>query len=1046
MHLSSSFAEGRFAGLFLALLLACATLYGPQTRAQQASDQAGEPANEAASEVGRAEVSVFLFKGGAPEPGLALYQGDTLLGRSDSEGAVFARIRAGQSVLEVRRDGQTIYEHSVNAAADDYIQLIITLDSGAPVANVEGEGGEELVVDSSDAEPGRLRGVLRSVVDGSPVAGVKVFASGLGELTRTDAEGAFSAEVPAGAYVVSLVHPNYTTRTLPNVEVAAEQETLASAELTPAGLELEEFVVTAPFIEGSVASVLAEQRASSEVAEVIGAEQFSKAGDSDAAEALQRVSGLVIEDGKFVVVRGQPSRYTATTFNGASLPSPDPVQQIVPLDLFPANVLRSIAVQKSFSADKPGGFGGGLIELRSRAIPESTFFEIGVKVGGNTESTGKDGLESRGGSRDWLGEDDGTRALPPELAAAVSTPEALQTFRRLPEAERNALGRTLDPNYALDEQSLPPNAGVSLSGGTSRSLFGGQAGVLGSLDLSNGYKRSVEIERSFNLAGGGRLDPVTDFVEERTDFSSTLGSLLVFGWENEFHRVNSNSFFIRDTIDRTQVDVGTDRTSDDREERNFLIEFNQRELFVQQLQGEHSFNRVLIDWGYQSSTGERERPDRRQYRYQLLSNDRVVNQSEFGLQREYNTTTDDTQSLSLNGTLTAWDSERLDVLVKLGAASSEQDRRSQTLRFRLQPDNDADLFDTDPESFYAPENIGAGLEFESPTLGNDNYAGRVEIDGYFLQTDVSWADRLRVVSGVRFEDASYETRTFSDEDTTQAIVSGFETSDALPAVSLTYFLNDTMQIRAAFGDSISRPLLVETSATSFFDPDNGRQFVGNTDLVPTEIRSYDLRYEWYPSGTQSLTAGVFYKDYTNAIERSFIPIGGGRPVISFINAPTASVSGVELGGRLDLRSVALLRKAGEWIEQTYLQANLSVIDSEVELDADTIATNARRQLQGQADNALNLQLGFEGEQRDWVLSYNRVGKRLDTAGIFGLPDIFEDPIAILDAAYTQRFGRAKVKLTIGNVLDAERTYKQGDQLQRQITTGTSYGLSFGYAF
>ena len=127
MHLSSSFAEGRFAGLFLALLLACATLYGPQTRAQQASDQAGEPANEAASEVGRAEVSVFLFKGGAPEPGLALYQGDTLLGRSDSEGAVFARIRAGQSVLEVRRDGQTIYEHSVNAAADDYIQLIITL-------------------------------------------------------------------------------------------------------------------------------------------------------------------------------------------------------------------------------------------------------------------------------------------------------------------------------------------------------------------------------------------------------------------------------------------------------------------------------------------------------------------------------------------------------------------------------------------------------------------------------------------------------------------------------------------------------------------------------------------------------------------------------------------------------------------------------------------------------------------------------------------------------------------------------------------------------
>src|SRR5690606_16972249 len=117
--------------------------------------------------------------------------------------------------------------------------------------------------------------------------------------------------------------------------------------------------------EGSSEAVVLDRRYSPQVVDAISAEQISRAGDSDAATALRRVTGLTLVDGQFVYVRGLGERYSSVLLNGAQIPSPDPTRRVVPLDLFPTNVIDTMTVQKSYSADMPAEFGGGTVQMRT---------------------------------------------------------------------------------------------------------------------------------------------------------------------------------------------------------------------------------------------------------------------------------------------------------------------------------------------------------------------------------------------------------------------------------------------------------------------------------------------------------------------------------------------------------------------------------------------------------------------------------------------------------------------------------------------------------
>ena len=306
-----------------------------------------------------------------------------------------------------------------------------------------------------DLPPGALVGTILSADDREPITNARVFFTGTDVEVQTDEDGAFAAELPAGVYSLSVVHPNYSTQTLDNIRVISEREVTANIELTPAGIQLQDYVVTAPYVEGSVADTIEAQRETSSVIEVLGAEQMQAAGDSDAAEALQRVSGLTVEQGKFVLVRGQPFRYTYTMWNGSALPSPEPLVRVVPLDLFPTGVLSGIEVQKSYSADVPAAFGAGLINLQTRGVPERPFLNLSMSTGFNSVSTFTDGLDYDGGRRDYLGFDDGTRALPQGVVDVNEEMGDLTELQQLEPDRYNELGRSFSNNYLTNRRNLP---------------------------------------------------------------------------------------------------------------------------------------------------------------------------------------------------------------------------------------------------------------------------------------------------------------------------------------------------------------------------------------------------------------------------------------------------------------------------------------------------------------------------------------------------------------------------------------------------------------
>ncbi len=998
------------------------------------------------------DVWLFIFaEDGTPVAGVDMQVDGETVDTSSPAGAIYARIPAGRRDVSLVRDGETLLELDLLTADEEDIQILVTLRSGRePDVAIESSGADPVLAGQTEEQrivgalkPGLLEGEVVSVEDGAPIVGAEIFVAGTETRMRTNAAGQYQAELPPGNYTLSIVHPDYAAQTLENIRVIPGKAVTASVEMAPSGVQLAEYTVTAPFIEGSVASTFTQQREASGVTEVIGSEQFSRTGDSDAAEALQRVSGLTLEQGKFVVIRGQPSRYTYSQFNGSPLPSPDPVRQAIPLDLFPADILSGIEVQKAYSPDKPGAFGGGLVSLNTRGVPKSGFLNLEVSTGANGQSTGETGATYDGGVEDFLGQDNGARELPSSVRAVANVQD-------LSEAESIQLGRDFNDVFLVETMELPADVGLSSAGGRGFETPYGRFGFLTSASYSHKYRQVVERDIDF-VGTQDNLNADEDFTERRTDRDIQISGLAVISGEWENHKLNLNNFFIRDTKDRTQIADGFSLVSDEFQERRFLLEFNQRETLLHQLVGEHDFGAVKIDWRAQTASSERDRPDRRTYRFvgPLGSTDPLRFGNEEALERNFNEVQDDVDSYGIDLTFPFGRLGPVDTTFKIGLAESMQERTSDTRRFQFEPSARANLVRPIPEFIINDFTIGDTVDFTELTTATDDYTGNADVSGRYVMADLRYEELLRLVFGVRREDSEYDIRTFQGQAGADAVVGGFDRSDNLPALSLTWFATEKVQVRASVNKTISYPLLVELSDTRFFDPDTSDIFDGNPDLQPAEITSYDLRWEWYPSATESLSAGIFFKDYTNPIEERYIPIGGGGDAVTFTNADTAEVIGAEVSGRMGLTWFTENGWLPDWhvIKRSYVQGNLAVIDSEVEVADAGVATNPQRSLTGQADTVLNLQVGFDGDLHDLTLAVNRVGERLDAAGTQGRPDIFQQPSTFVDLTYSLKlFDRAKIKLSAENLLDEEISFEQGGRLQRQILTGRSFGASFGWEF
>ena len=987
-----------------------------------------------------AELVLYVFQDGSPLSGADARLDGEQSKTTPASGRVEFELSEGDHQLQLVRDGAQLHQMSFSSGVEENADVILRLpseDGESADVTVETYDPREAVTERAGEAAGRLSGQVQSQETGAAISGARISAVGSGMATTTDIDGRFSLSLPRGVYDLEMNHPEYGSRTLNDVRIvtSVNQQVDYSLSLSGDGGAIEEVVATASYVPDTTTERM---RSSQGVLDSIGSEQIAAVGDSDAVSALGRVTGLSVQDGKYVSIRGQPERYTETTMNGSPLPSPDPIREIAPLDLFPTSILSSLNVSKSYDVSQPGSFGAGLVDLSTITEPDEPYFEISASTGGNSVSTGEDGLTYDGGGRDFLGTDDGTREITGGLKNELDGGGGSST-----ELEEGAKGM---PNtWAVNGKTLPPDLGLSIAGGTNTKALGAYVGVNGTFGWGREYRQTDTLEQRFAVSGDG-LRLTDSQREQRTDHDIDLSGFftVTFDWVN--HRLTSNTFLSRKTTERAEFRTGERTVSDALEVEDVTLDWNERELFGEQLLGEHEFKAVSLDWRALFAKAKRDNPDRRTYRRtrQLGSDDDFRLTTREDSARSFIDSEDDITSFGFDLERPVFAGEKLSVDLSGGASVYSQDREASTRTVGLRPDPTEVDTSAPVEDILAPGNLGNGVEVRDSSNLTDFYEGTADVQGAYLKGDIDWANTLRLVGGLRRESAEFEVESLTT--TEDPVTSGFDESNLLPSLSATWFFADQMQARVAVGSTISRPTLNEIggdpngAGVRYRDPDTNREFVGNPGLKPAEIDSLDARWEWFPSQGELVTVGFFAKDYTNALEEELIP-SSTRTLRRIVNAEEATVQGLEATGRVYLTTITdAMDTTPDWAVPIYLQGNIALIDSEV-----TVGSKTRR-LQGQADELVNLQVGYETGAHNLTLAANFTGESLASVAR-DQPDIFAEARTVVDVNYDYRWTDSiSINAGVGNLLNEEVTETQGGRTFETYEPGVDFDLGMKYRF
>ncbi|MDY6981833.1 MAG: TonB-dependent receptor plug domain-containing protein, partial [Pseudomonadota bacterium] len=594
---------------------------------------------------------------------------------------------------------------------------------------------------------------------------------------------------------------------------------------------IEEVVVAARYIPD-------EKRSTAAIANVLDASAFQAAGDSNVADGLKRVSGLNLQGGKFVYIRGLGERYSSTVLNGSTLPSPEPINRVVPLDLFPASIIDSVLVQKTFSAQYPAEFAGGTIQMRTKAVPSESFFDVSGSLGYSGNTTGKQGLVYDGGGKDWTGTDDGTRDIPPALKAAIAGDRELRPnniFYRngFEPAELEALGESLDNNYRTRATKIQPDSSASANFGTAFDVDDDgdfRLGLLGNLSYSNTWD-TLEVSRnSYTADASGALNTNNIQTWRATEQSVDTSMFLTAGlsWRDthtlkatvlQIHKMDDLAGNLRGYFASEAVDIDQHR-----------LEWIEQDLLSQQLDGEHIFdnlNGLTLNWHYNTSRAKREAPDMREYRYQLDTEDNVY---KFSLRGDANTRMwsaledqNDDVGFSVKAFLNTPFETSTTLTAGMVTMTKERDSDIRRFGFAGSPRDRTILGNPALDEILSPENIAPGrFELREATRPTDNYVANQDLDAWFVEADIELGPAFRLMAGVRGEESQQYVRTFDLFANDVAIESTLASDDIFPAVTGTWILDQwDMQLRASYSETISRPDFRELSPSPFTHPVTG---------------------------------------------------------------------------------------------------------------------------------------------------------------------------------------------------------------------------------
>lgn len=839
---------------------------------------------------------------------------------------------------------------------------------------------------------------------------------------------------------------------------------------------LEEVVVSASRLKGTATAVLEERKQQAFVADIMGAEQISRSGDSDAASALRRVTGLTLVDGKFIYVRGLGERYSSTQLNGSAVPSPDPTRSVIPLDLFPSSIIESLSVQKSYSPSMPATFGGGNVDVRIKTIPDQFVFDVSGSLGYNSNNS-DDGLKYNGGTS-WKGLDDGTRELPFSIDSVYRSGKSLDELT--PEQSR-ALALDLNRDYDPKKASVAPDMGLNLTFGNFYESGDWNYGFLTALSYDNQWFVGEEFQGEDFLLGEQSDAMIRGYDNiHSTTHNVKWSGMLNFGvkYTND-HRVDFSTMILHDTEDKIRDRLGISENvneADNRRIRSYDIRYEERELIVNQVKGMHTMpwlNYAGFDWKYSLGRSNRYAPGNMESRFIVtdangdgiydVATEAALTNATTAARYTFQNLDDKVENYGFNFTM-PFMLDGLDIELKAGSDFVSKERTASNRRFDIntrafvgvdfQGDRMADILSND---------VLKGAELNLPilndtTIDGDDYASAQKVDAYYFEADFFFDNTWRVSGGVRWED--FRQASVPLNPLTGGLVDSvkdyqdlaFQEDDLYPSLAMTYVQSDQTQYRLSYGETVVRPDLREITASTYIDPLTEFPVGGTPGLRTTAVKNYDFRWENYFDTGENFSVGVFYKDMNDPIETVQSPAQDGPPLVRIANAQDGYVAGVEFEFLKDFSFLD-----GFW-QDVFMTGNITVSDSEITLNRQDIVeqtgvsaaiTNTKRRLTGHSKYVVNMQLGYDSPNGEHAatLIYNVFGKRIIIPGIEGQDDWMEQPFHSLDLNYTYFPDfNSSVKFKVKNLLGQEQKIEADGTLTRSKEKGTSFSVEYQYQF
>jgi TonB-dependent receptor len=902
-----------------------------------------------------------------------------------------------------------------------------------------------------------LKGKVLDGTNNDIIENAKVVILNTDKRMLSDSAGNFNFKnLAPGTYDLEVRAATFNIKVITGIKIGKNDDHEISVGMDPADKVMGPVVVRRTVSKESVVGALQIQRNSKVLLDIVPQEVLKRTPARTVADALKQVSGASIQDNKFAVVRGLNDRYNAAYINGGPLPSSEADRKAFSFDIFPVNMLENLSIIKTASSDLPGEFAGGIIQIKTRDIPTENFQSFTMGAGYNTITTFKDRVSTNEGKLDWLGMDDGSRAISGDIPTTANYPININ--------DQAALAKTFTTNWTVKNSTFMPNFNAQYAGGFKKKFKNEkrELGFIGSLSY-NSNKNYNETERrtyTGNAIGGGVSQLETNYLDKVYStqvLSGAMGNLAFkFDEKNQLsfknvYSINSDLRFINRSGQTNPLDPNPTLL---RSNANWMTE---NKIYSGQLNGEHGNEdtKLKLDWLVGYSNVYRSIPNLRRNIYTRLTSisdptnpnpyDTIYTATisgssvgpDYGGSMFFATTNESLGSTRFNAAYKLIDKKKHKLELKSGIFTQFRVREfsARLLGYTKYGGSGGsvafnnNLLYLPEDSIFNPENMGlispgvGGFKLSEGTKVSDSYDANSQLyAGYVMANEQ--IGKLNVLYGLRIED--FRQKLFAKKMTGADVNVNLHNLDFLPSVNMIYALTEKQNLRLSGSQTVNRPEYRELAPFAFYDFNTQFVLSGNDSLQRALITNLDARYEFYPGNGQMFTASLFFKNFKNPIEQIARPDVSNE--IYYKNVASAVNYGLEMEFKMNFGSTFKADTAS-FLNDLTMFTNLGFIHSSVDVSQIIGSPFKTRPLQGQSPYIFNLGLNYQTES-NWSISanVNTVGSRIYILGSVLQAEIWEKSRTFLDFQIAKGFldKKLEIKLNCQNLLAQKLIFYQNN--------------------